>query len=825
MNKKPQKKKIIILGIFLILIPIIIQGSINSELVQFNEDNGEKRLKTSGVYADILIDDTMTTNTTNHGNWTWAVQQPWCTGKGTPEEPYIIEYQNFVYNSLPGECLSIQNSRKDFIIRYCNITNSQTFSAGLFLSNVTNGQILNNDIFNNGLGIVLDHVNESIVSNSNIYNSKMLSGIYAEYSYSNTISGNYVYNSTEYGIDLKNCNYNTISGNQIYNNTLGGIWIELSDINTIMENTVYNNSENGILIDKSDSNEISRNIVYNNSVNGIFLKISDFNNLSKNELTYNTESGIYSEQGQNNTIHENNANHNKLYGLYLYTSNSNNVTANTANNNGNYGLYLEESDHNNIIDNVADENKQIGVYLYFDCNDNRIANNNVNNNTMYEGIKFHTNCYNNSIIGNSLTKNFCGINLVGCDFNNITGNIINNNTWGIYIESGSNNNSLYKNFLLKNIKHAVDKETDNFWNSTTIGNYWDNYTETYPNLAIDADDNGIGDVPYNISLSPLIQDHLPIFDDDMPMITIYSPTPGYIFDNNAPSFNVIITDDYLDEMWYTIDGGLHNYSFTENGMISQSAWDTAAEGNITLTFYASDIPGNIGTEEVMITKDYEAPIININSPTTDEFFGSSAPSFNVRITDDYLDTIWYTIDGGLHNYTFTSNGTIYQSAWNSMDDGAISLGFFANDTLSHVGSSEVTLHKDTVAPVIIITSPAEGDKFGNTAPLFNINITEINLDEIWYSYDGGLTTHTITDNGTLNQVAWTALAQGEVTITFYASDLAGNEASESVTVIKSIPSRGLEPGVIITIVIVSVVGGVAVVAGVYIFLKRRATPE
>jgi len=97
------------------------------------------------------------------------------------------------------------------------------------------------------------------------------------------------------------------------------------------------------------------------------------------------------------------------------------------------------------------------------------------------------------------------------------------------------------------------------------------------------------------------------------------------------------------------------------------------------------------------------------------------------------------------------------------------------------------------------------------------------LDAIWYSFDGGVTTYAITDNAILNQTAWTALSQGDVTITFYARDLAGNEASESVTVIKSVPS-GLDPGVIITIVVISIVGGVAVIAGVYVFMKKRATP-
>ncbi len=74
--------------------------------------------------------------------------------------------------------------------------------------------------------------------------------------------------------------------------------------------------------------------------------------------------------------------------------------------------------------------------------------------------------------------------------------------------------------------------------------------------------------------------------------------------------------------------------------------------------------------------------------------------------------------------------------------------------------------------------------------------------------------------GTIDQAAWAALADGEVTITFYARDLAGNEVSESVTIIKSVPS-GLELGVIAIIVVVSVVGGLALIGAAYIFLKKR----
>lgn len=83
----------------------------------------------------------------------------------------------------------------------------------------------------------------------------------------------------------------------------------------------------------------------------------------------------------------------------------------------------------------------------------------------------------------------------------------------------------------------------------------------------------------------------------------------------------------------------------------------------------------------------------------------------------------------------------------------------------------------------------------------------------------------ITTNATIDQIAWAALSEGSITITFYANDTLGNLAFEEVTITKSIPSRGLDSTIVIVIVVVSIVGGVAVIAVVYIFMKRRATPE
>jgi len=305
------------------------------------------------------------------------------------------------------------------------------------------------------------------------------------------------------------------------------------------------------------------------------IKLEDTNNgtLTNNNCSNNVGNGIFLETNcKNNTISGNTANNNDL-GIYLYICDYNIVSGNTANDND-YGIYIEISNDNTISGNTANENSQDGIYSYF-CGYNNITGNTANNNHNY------------------------GISLLDSDNNTISGNTVCNNTVsGITIESSSNNNTIYGNFFLKNAKHAIDDGTDNKWNSTTIGNYWDNHTgpDTTPQ-------DGIVDNPYTyIGGSAGSIDYLPIAEDGVPSITINSPDPGDTFGITAPPFNVRITDDYLDEMWYTIDRGLNNYTFTANGTIDQAAWTALSEGSITITFYANDILGHEASEDVIITK-------------------------------------------------------------------------------------------------------------------------------------------------------------------------------------------------------------------------------
>jgi len=103
-----------------------------------------------------------------------------------------------------------------------------------------------------------------------------------------------------------------------------------------------------------------------------------------------------------------------------------------------------------------------------------------------------------------------------------------------------------------------------------------------------------------------LSDFLPIVDNLAPVITINSPNDNQEFAINSPSFNIRVEEKYLDVMWYTLDGGLHNFTFTENSTIDQNAWNSLSYGSVNLQFYAMDKTGKIGLAEITIIKNEQA---------------------------------------------------------------------------------------------------------------------------------------------------------------------------------------------------------------------------
>jgi hypothetical protein len=147
----------------------------------------------------------------------------------------------------------------------------------------------------------------------------------------------------------------------------------------------------------------------------------------------------------------------------------------------------------------------------------------------------------------------------------------------------------------------------------------------------------------------------------------------------------------LDTIWYTLDGGTTNYTITDlTGTFNHLAWEALSEGSLTIRFYANDTAGNIGSAAVTVKKDISAPVITIIFPLPDSIFGLVAPNYNISINELDLDTIWYTLDGGITNYTITDlTGTFNHTAWEALSEGSVTIRFYANDTAGNIGFIDV----------------------------------------------------------------------------------------------------------------------------------------
>lgn len=469
-------------------------------------------------------------------NWTIANQSDWCSGSGTWNHPFLIE--NMIINATdsPVGCgIFIENSiNVYFIIKNVTIFGS---TNGIKMENTNNGAIVNNILINN-----LD------------------SGINMINCVNNTILRNKLINNGGNGIYLfSNCNNNKILANIIKNDGTNlqdtGIYLANNcDDNEIMENDIFDNNVYGINIE----NLCERNVIYNNTI--------------KNLATFQQDYGIR----LHTNCHQNNISLNLLeelnnFGIYLVTSDqtfaSNNRIINT-----NLGFYILLADQSDIISNtISGGSIAISISGSFECN---IIGNFINNTANY-AIRIYTNC----------------------DDNEFHDNIIKDNSGiGVELYTHLNDNNLfYRNSFISNRIHVFDNGTANLWNTTVVGNYWDNYTGG------DSNNDHIGDMPFNVPGGANSIDYLPIVENTPPSITINSPTSSE-YGSNAPEFNIVINEPYIYSMWYRINNSGIKYYFTENGTINQEAWNGLNNGSVIITFYIRDIAWQIGSNSVNLIK-------------------------------------------------------------------------------------------------------------------------------------------------------------------------------------------------------------------------------
>lgn len=415
-NAKSNKKSfLIIVSVFILVLYIFTLSNkpIQEIHVDLNENSinhpysQSLKLEISGsIVENPIFINGSATGLTAH-NWTWAEEQDWCSGSGTLNDPYVIE-NLFIDGKNQSSCIEIYNSAKFLIIRECTVFNSSlTGDAGIFLENVSNSILIDNEC-----------------------------------------------NYNAYGLFMEECSNNNITGNSANYNTWAGFHLSQCDNNTISNNTANNNV--GVVFESI----------------GIYLNLCHFNLVSENTAN-NNKYGIWLS-GQvtvwgshNNTIMNNTASYNEV-GIVLRGEfgrcYDNIISGNIVSNNLNYGIRVSRSSQNVFCKNTVKDNENDGIYISIESY----------NNTFTENV------------------------------------ILNNGQIGLKIDDHSYCNLIYYNCFIGNNMNAQDDRTDNEWDNGTLGNFWDDYD------GVDANNDGIGDTPYDVPPVGYSVDNYPLMKCPIP---------------------------------------------------------------------------------------------------------------------------------------------------------------------------------------------------------------------------------------------------------------------------------------------------------------------
>jgi parallel beta-helix repeat protein len=393
------------------------------------------------------------------------------------------------------------------------VTNSGTSTliypeAGIWLDNVVNVTISNNNCSNNHNGINIMGESKSNIIKNNLCFNNLKVGILICESDLNKIDNNTCNWNGYYGIRVYYGDSNKISNNSCFYNDIYGIYIRYSNLNILNKNICNFNNYGGILNSNSISNTIDNSICKFNNYPGIIFNSSESNILTNNICNLNYNSGIYLLSSESNIFANNTCDSNDFHGIYIKESDFNVFTNNTCHSNKNFGIKLKEAISNIFMSNrissiIITGNKlehwnthtidtlntiygkpvvywknriggiippDPGQIILANCSNVNIEYQNIND-TKYPIMLGFSN--RNLISNNSVANSLNGIYLFYSD-----SNLISNNTCNFNLNNGiellhSKNNTIVKNRISENGDHGI-YFTFSHGNTITENNFFSN---------------------------------------------------------------------------------------------------------------------------------------------------------------------------------------------------------------------------------------------------------------------------------------------------------------------------------------------------------------
>ena len=287
-----------------------------------------------------------------------------------------------------------------------------------------------------------------------------------------------------------------------------------------------------------------------------------------------------------------------------------------------------------------------------------------------------------------------------------------------------------------------------------------------------------------------------LVDVEIPSVLIQSPTIESSYNSETNSFDIggIASDivGVTQVIWSNSTGGNGIASGTDNWSVSGII---LTEGENIIAITARDEAGNESSDvlTVMYTiPDTTAPVVTIASPTSDPSYNTGSSILDIGGTASdavgVTQVTWSNSAGTNGTATGTDN---WSAAGISLTEGENIITITATDAVGNESTDQLTVTyviPDTIEPSIVIDSPTTLANYNTDQSSISVGGTASDNQAVaqvtWLNSAGG--------NGIATGIAsWRidsiTLSEGENIIAITARDEAGNESSDVLTVMYTIP--------------------------------------
>lgn len=272
-----------------------------------------------------------------------------------------------------------------------------------------------------------------------------------------------------------------------------------------------------------------------------------------------------------------------------------------------------------------------------------------------------------------------------------------------------------------------------------------------------------------------------------PNITVDSPAEGKIY-NSTKILVDLNTSEEADVSYKDLDAASSKWNSICSDCDSYSKEKTFKEGENNLQFKVSDSSGNTNYFNVSFTVDSISPKVKSTSPTG----GFVSSTFEITFDEASPTSLVMTFGSnslGFDNQTFDLDECTTDPIKNerktcsdevdlsSYDGSTISYWFTLKDVANNtVTSKSYNISVDETSPVINNPESFYSLNFKKGNVDFNINVTELNLDEVGYLVEGSTVEKRICDRLTDGICKKSiSFVDGSYNVTLYVRDKAGNE--------------------------------------------------